>query len=184
MDSPFEPIGMPDDDIVFAARAIAKWGPHIGEWRRRQGEHMAIVAEAVKPLAEAMRKHMPTTVFQVAGTKNPAMIAVCVVALRWPDRKLPIEYVKGHQLVGHIESSNLFRPIAQDMVTKKKLDEEFLGDSACRFVAGMLARSPPPLANVDCLADMPPTQLLYLSKFPRRRNSQVREAVWCGHLRL
>ena len=43
LESPFCTVAWPDDDIAFAAEAIAVWGPWIGVWRRRQMESLVKV---------------------------------------------------------------------------------------------------------------------------------------------
>ena len=142
LDSPFAADVGADEDVLFAAFAVAVWGPRIGAWRHSQSESLLAVEQAVAPLAEALRSMMPPTVKQVAARKNPALIAVIILALRWPDRRLPLEYVVGHRLIGHIESSNLLRPIEQQKVEPDDLAEGFFGPSAERYLAGLLARKP------------------------------------------
>ena len=99
-------------------------------------------------LAQAMRRLMPPKVAKVAGSKNPAFMAIFIIALRWPDRHLPMEYIFGHTLVGHLEASNLFRPISQQCISEEILATEFFGEEATKFLAGLLSRNPPKDAEV------------------------------------
>ena len=64
------------------------------------------------------------------GQKDIAMLAACVVGLRWPDRRLLLEYLVGHTLVGHLETSNMFRPIVQGRLSEAVLQQRFLRQEA------------------------------------------------------
>ena len=85
---------------------------------------------------------MPETVKRVAGKKNPAMIALTTVLLRWPDRHLAVEYVEGHKIVGHIQTSGVFRARSGKEISKDELDHGFLGNEAIAFIDKMIARQP------------------------------------------
>ena len=101
------------------------------------------LTEAVRrPLTEAPRRLMPETVERVAGKKYPAMIALTTVLLRWPDRHLAVEYVKGHSIVGHIQTSGVFRAGNGKQISKDELAHGFLGDEAIAFIDKMIARQP------------------------------------------
>lgn len=89
--SPFAPKDYPDDDVWFAAEAIATWGQYICEWRKKQQAHLSKVLEATAALTRALRQYMPTNVARVASKKRPGFLAVCIIALRWPDRQQPME---------------------------------------------------------------------------------------------
>ena len=65
-----------------------------------------------------------------------------MAALRWPDRRLPIEYVVGHRLVGHLGTVGLFRGVAQDEVGETELQEGFFGPGAVAFLSYLLAGEP------------------------------------------
>ena len=154
LESPFCTVAWPDDDIAFAAEAIAVWGPWIGVWRRRQVESLVKVWQAVQPLAQALRRLMLPSVAKVAESKNPGFMAICIIALRWPDRHLPMEYVFGHKLVGHLEAPNLFRLISQQCVSEEILATEFVGEGATKFLAGLLSRNLPKDAeDIEKLVD-------------------------------
>ena len=62
-------------------------------------ESLVKVWQAVQPLAQALRRLMPPSVAKVAESKNPAFMAKCNIALRWPVRQLPMEYIFGRKLV-------------------------------------------------------------------------------------
>ena len=145
--SPFEPESSPDEDITFAAEVVGTWGPWAGRWREKQRLHSERVMAALEPLRVALQARMPDTVKRVAKTKNPAMVAACIIALRWPDRQLAMEYVMGHRLVGHQPSSNLFRQINQDAVEDTMLDECFFGSAAATYISDLVARKVSPEAQ-------------------------------------
>ena len=137
LESPFCTVARPDDDIAFAAEAIAVWGPWIGVWRRRQMESLVKVWQAVQPLAQALRRLMPPSVAKVAESKNPSFMA---------DGHLPMEHIFGHKLVGHLEAPNLCRPISQQCIS-----EEIL---ATKFLAGILSKNHPKDAeDIEKLVD-------------------------------
>jgi len=79
------------------------------------------VVDAVAPLTAALRRAMPASVAKVASLKDPGLIAILVLALRWPDLSLASEYVVGHRLVGHLPTSNLFRDVHQEEIAEDKL---------------------------------------------------------------
>ena len=114
--SPFSADPEPDDDVLFAAEAIARFGPYVDRWRLEQMHHVNNLRDAVQPLTMALRKKMPPSVLRVAAKKDPGFMALFVVLLRWPDKKLPNDYVYGHRLVGHLLSSHLFFEVNQDIV--------------------------------------------------------------------
>ena len=145
--SPYKPGATVDPDLRFAALTMAIWGPYITPWRKQQENMLLCFTEAVRPLTEALRRLMPETVERVAGKKNPAMIALTTVllrSLRWPDRHLAdtVEYVKGHIIVGHIQTSGVFRARSGNEISKDELDHGFLGDEATAFIDKMIARQP------------------------------------------
>ena len=140
--SPYKPGATVDPDLRFAALTMAIWGPYITPWRKQQENMLLLAAEAVRPLTEALRRLMPPTVARVAGKKNPAMIALTTVLMRWPDRNLACEYVEGHSIVGHIQTSGVFRARSGKEISKDELANGFLGDQAITFIDRMIARQP------------------------------------------
>ena len=140
--SPYRPGTTTDPDLRYAAFTMAVWGPHIESWREEQTILFLRLVEAVRPLTEALRRRMPPTVRKVAARKDPATIALVVVLLRWPDRKLATEYVSGHHIVGHIESSGVFRAQDGQEISRQELYKGFLGQEAIDFIDGMMSRQP------------------------------------------
>jgi hypothetical protein len=140
--SPFKPGATSDPDLRFAAYTMATWGPLVTRWREQQETMVRVLAECVRPLTEALRRRMPASVRKVAAKKDPAMIALVVVLIRWPDRQLAVEYVRGHHIVGHIESSGVFRAKAGEEISKDELAQGFLGDKAIDFIDKMMSRQP------------------------------------------
>ena len=85
---------------------------------------------------------MPPTVKRVAAKKDPAAIALITVLLRWPDRRLAMEYVTGHRIVGHIESSGIFRAQDGREISQEELHSGFMGLEAINFVDATMSRQP------------------------------------------
>ena len=140
--SPYRPGTTTDPDLQFAAYTMAVWGPFIGPWREQQRFLLMGRVEALQPMTEAMRWHMPESVRRVAVKKNPALIAFFAVLIRWPDRQLALEYIKGHQIVGHIEPSGVFRARGGGEISEAELQKGFLGDEAVTFIDKMMSRPP------------------------------------------
>ena len=59
LQSPFATPPEPDDDVGFAADAMARFGQSIANWRRQQLEHMADLKRALGPLTSMLVKCMP-----------------------------------------------------------------------------------------------------------------------------
>ena len=146
--SPYSPGATHEPDVRFAARAMVLWGPHIQRWREEQMKLMDELKEALRPLTEALRRRMPETVKRVAKGKDPAMIAALVILMRWPDRELAAEYVMGHNTIGHITTSGVFRPVKGEEITTTALAEGFLERPAVEFVTALMNRPP----RRDCCA--------------------------------
>ena len=140
--SPYKPGATADPDLRFAALTMAIWGQYITPWRKQQENMLLCFTEAVRPFTNALRRLMPETVERVAGKKNPAMIALTTVLLRWPDRHLTVEHVKGHSIVGHIQTSGVFRARSGKEISKDELAHGFLGEQAIAFIDKMVARQP------------------------------------------
>ena len=148
LESPFRTVAWPDDDIAFAAEAIAVWGPV--DWSleaKADGELCESLAGGATPGASAAETDA-TERAKVPGSKNPAFMAICIIALRWPDRHLPMEYLRPQAGVGHLEAPNLFRPISQQCISEEILATEFFGEGATKFLAHLLSRNPPKGAEV------------------------------------
>ena len=140
--SPYKPGATDDPDLRFAAYTMATWGPLVTRWREQQETMIRGLAECVRPLTEALRRRMPESVKRVAIKKDPAMIALVTVLIRWPDRRLALEYVTGHSIVGHIEPSGVFRARSGREISEDDLAQGFLGESATTFIDQMMSRQP------------------------------------------
>ena len=81
---------------------------------------------------------------RVAVKKNPALIPLFAVLIRWPDRQLALEYTKGQQILGHIEPSGVFRARGGGEILEAELQKGFLGDEAVTltFIDKMMSRPP------------------------------------------
>ena len=140
--SPYKPGTVTDPDLRYAAFTMAVWGPFIEQWREQQMQLLLKLGEAVRPMTEALRRRMPETVRRVAAKKDPAMVALITILLRWPDRRLAVEYVEGHQIVGHIESSGVFRSRGGREISEEELKSGFMGQEAVAFTDALMSRQP------------------------------------------
>ena len=84
--SPFQLGGRVDDDLVFAARAVAVFGPWAHIWREKQMKAAEKVVRAMQPLSDLIRTKLHPDVARVAADKEPAVMALFTTLLRWPDR--------------------------------------------------------------------------------------------------
>ena len=65
LESPFNAGRDCDDDLKFAARALARLGPHIKQWRRIQERALQRIMEALDVLDTEIRGHMHPDVAMV-----------------------------------------------------------------------------------------------------------------------
>ena len=121
---------------------MAIFGPFLRSWRIQQLRLLQRLARVLAPWEKALQAFMPSSVYKVAASKKPAFMLLCALLLRWPDETCPLRYVLGFNVVGDIENSGLFRPIAIDknaVVVKANL----LGPSALSNLAAMKRRVGP-----------------------------------------
>ena len=71
-----------DDDLSFAARAMAIMGPAVRHWREAQAKALKAVAAAVRPLERKLRAVMPQHIAAAPEHKAPAAMAAATVLLR------------------------------------------------------------------------------------------------------
>ena len=100
-----------DDDLYFAARAMAIMGPAVRHWREAQAKALKAVAAAVRPLERKLRAVRPQHMEAAHEHKAPAAMAAATVLLRWPDREQPRKYVVGFDVVGELAPSGIFRDV-------------------------------------------------------------------------
>ena len=100
------------------------------------------LVEALQPMTEAMRRRMPESVKRVEVKKNPALIVLFTILIRWPGRHLALEYIKGHRSVGHIEPSGVFRARGSGEFLEAELQKCFMGDEAMALIDKMMSRPP------------------------------------------
>ena len=139
--SPYRPGATTDPDLKFAAYTMAVWGPFLGPWREQQRFLLMGFGEALQPMTEAMRRRMPELVKRVAVKKKPALIVLFTVFIRWRDRRLTLEYIKSHQIVGHIEPSGVFRARGGADLGGRA-PEGLPGDEAVTLIDKMMSRPP------------------------------------------
>ena len=126
--------------VCYLTTAI--WGPFAGQWRHQQHQLLGGLVEAVRLLTEALRRRMPRSVRQVAKKKDPAMVAMTTVLMRWPDRHLAVEYVTGHKIVSHVEASGVFRARGRHEIAEEELMTGFLGQEAVAYIDGLMSKAP------------------------------------------
>ena len=82
--SPFAPCVDIDDDLSFAARCMAIFGPFYYMFVDQQLVALDGIAEALSPLRERIGKQRTADVRAFSEAKDPVMIAAYTALLRWP----------------------------------------------------------------------------------------------------
>ena len=102
-----------EPDVVFAAdqavnRVVQGVTPQVTK------DELKKLHQRCKRLDNCLRDKMEPQVRQVAGDMNIGFIAMLIIAMRWPDRKLPFSLLHGFTIVGDIEESGVFKPRHDD----------------------------------------------------------------------
>ena len=140
--NPFMLTAILDDDLLFAAKTMGLLGPCLASWRNRQLKAVAQLAQKATPWDNSLCSLMAPSVRAVAANKRPAFLLLASILLRWPDRRNALRFVTGHNIVGCIENSSLFRPV-QVAATEKCGLESLLGHSALETLTATKARVRP-----------------------------------------
>ena len=133
--SPFNVDDVVDDDLWFAARCVAVYGPHIRTFRNIQTRAFRRVCNALKGLDVILKKSMHADVARVASSKSPAAMAMMTIIMRWPDRDQPCLFVKGFPMLRDIKPSQIFRDLqASTQKERQAHGKDFLGTAAAEWV--------------------------------------------------
>ena len=84
--SPFVVKPPSDPDLVFAAYAMAVFGPLLQQFRDKQRAALLRCQRALRPLELALVEHRCLSATKVAATRKPAMFAFLTCTQQWPDR--------------------------------------------------------------------------------------------------
>ncbi len=146
--SPFRFRSWPEEDVTFVLEAILVWRQFLPAFASKLRHVVKTLVTAVAPLNQALYSYRNEASKRVAGTKNPAFVSLCTAVLRWPDTLQPVHLVQGYPIVGELEPTGIFRPIAStgeiDVVP-------WLGEQAVQAV-DQIVTSRPPLHHPDILA--------------------------------
>ena len=104
-------------DTVAAIRHCVELGCKLQGWRRSQKLVLSGVRKRLECENVALRAAQPSppNVTAVAGTVNVALLCAIVDALDWPDKMLPLNFVKGFASVGDIPDSGVYRTIEPEL---------------------------------------------------------------------
>ena len=97
-------------DLLAAVRQCVAQGCHIPDWRARQQSLLERVEISLRPFAEVVSAFMSGPAAAIASHVNLPFMAAVVVALRWPDFRCVRRWFYGHEIVGNIPDTGLFRP--------------------------------------------------------------------------
>ena len=133
--------------MLFVYYATKILGQDIELWRARQEAIWLKIVDALDPLYQECNKRRRPDARAVAEAKNPAVMAYLTAVLRWPDRSQAARYVQGFDLVGHHESTGIFRQLGQPATVHSP--EDMLTSAEQRTCS--LLRSKPPLHHEKIL---------------------------------
>lgn len=119
--SPFQAVDWPESDVIYVIEAICVWRQYMPAYAMKLRQTLRSVARAVQPLEDALQLWRSESAHRVASSKRPGFIAAMTVLLRWPDRLQAQCMVLGYPIVGEIEPSGLFRPVAAKQIDPWKL---------------------------------------------------------------
>jgi hypothetical protein len=143
LDSPFRLDQAIDKDLVFAAKAIATFGPAIRHWREEQHAVMISVTRVLAPISELIESRLDPVVARAASKKRPAHMAFLASCLRWPDLTQAKLYITGFPIIGEIDSSHVFRQFSAPNAPEPNIEEDFFGEEAARAVDAIMANAEP-----------------------------------------
>ena len=141
--SPFRPGQAIDDDIRFAARALALMGPYLTEWKRKQERAFGRLCKALAPASAAVEAALSPAISTVAGPKRPVVMAALTSLMRWPDRSQAECFIKGFRAFGTIPEANVFRELPRAHDDPATLDPAFWGPAATAALHELLRSRPP-----------------------------------------
>ena len=146
--SPFGQPGPCDDDLDFAANALAVFGPLLPRWREKMRKALRELCKLLRPLEAFLALQAVPSVGGVSRTHGPACMALVTSLLRWPDQDQPAGYVKGFHVLGHMLSSGVYRQSEADPITDAELESGFFGKAAEQFIDDICCSAAPRDAEV------------------------------------
>ncbi len=145
--SPFQAKPWPEQDVTFVLKCICVWRQHLPGYANVMRRRLRAVATALGPLELHLDSWRCRSSKKVAASKRPGFVAALSALLRWPDTHLAAHLVEGFPIIGAIEASGLFRPVAPQPTVDMA---DWLGDAAEQAVA-VLVQSRPPRFSEDIL---------------------------------
>ncbi|CAE7225929.1 unnamed protein product, partial [Symbiodinium sp. CCMP2456] len=139
--SPFQPKPWPELDIHFVLHTLAVWRENLPLLAQRQRDALRAIHRALRPLDAALWPFRCSSSQRVAHQKSPAFAACMVSLLRWPDRTIAADLVRGFSIVGEIPPSGVFRkvPLSQASVDTAS----WLAEEGAASVDAILQSGPP-----------------------------------------
>ena len=103
-------------DIKMVIRCMMELGLDLGAFRQRQLEVLRDLAQKARPFdarLKAWAKDAPAHVKAVANKVHVGLMVIMLEAFEcWPDTLLPYGFLVGFDVVGSLQDSGVFRPIA------------------------------------------------------------------------
>ena len=105
---------MPSDLKASIAFAAAEAG-RLPALRRGRQRVLADVASGLEPLERFIRvqRPQPSHVAEVASRVHVALLCCIVDAMEWPDIEMPLNFLRGFDVLGDIADSGVYRPLPE-----------------------------------------------------------------------
>ena len=111
--SPFHPADWPEPDVSFVVQALGVWQQFLPAYSQRLRHTLKAVEKAAQTLRPFLESVRCVSANKVAQSKRPAFVATMACLLRWPDREMARQLVRGFAIVGSLPPSGVFRGIQQ-----------------------------------------------------------------------
>ena len=100
----------PPPDLAAAVRHCCELLSDMPGWRENRADLMRSVEQSLRPFASIVASFMKGSPRALASHVNLPFMAACVSALQWPDVHCVRRWFYGHNVVGDIPDTGLFRP--------------------------------------------------------------------------
>ena len=98
--TPFETMGVVDDDLIFAASGYAAQGVGLREVRRRTGRWLQELSRRMWPIAYHLQAYQPPPVRSATRGRHIALIGLIMLITGWPDTTFVANLIYGFPAVG------------------------------------------------------------------------------------
>ena len=97
-----------EEDLRYAAIVTVNKGEWLRKFRCDSAKRLRAVAQPCSSLNRHFLGMQHPAVASISGSVNIVFIAILIIIMRWPDRKLPRRFVIGFNIAGRVEESGVF----------------------------------------------------------------------------